>query len=97
MKVLFTDKKLEVLYNTGISKDYPADIIQRFVDKVDYIMQCDNPVTLITIRSLHFEKLKNYSQWTYSIRVNRKRRIIFDIIQYEIQIIAINELSNHYL
>ena len=86
-----------MLYNTGVSKDYPQDIIQRFIDRVDYMMQCNSPITLIGIRSLHFEKLKNYSQWTYSIRVNKKRRIIFDIIQDEIQIIAINELSNHYL
>jgi plasmid maintenance system killer protein len=46
---------------------------------------------------LNFEKLHNYPKWDYSIRINDKRRIIFNInIDWELKVISIEELSNHY-
>jgi len=49
------------------------------------------------IKSHHFEKLKGYEN-LYSIRLNKKYRMEFSINkEYEIKIINIKRISNHYL
>jgi plasmid maintenance system killer protein len=51
---------------------------------------------LRNLRSLNFEKMKNYKIWDYFIRVNKSYRIIFNIIWNEIKIIEVTDFNNHY-
>jgi len=96
MQVEFRDKKLEEIYYTWKSKKFSDEIIIKFIQKINILKNIFNINDLLNLRSLHFEKLKNYKTWDYSIRVNKSYRIVFNIIWNEIKIIEVIELSNHY-
>ena len=96
MELIFKEKKLEKLYNTGISRDFSQEIIIKFIQKINILKNIYTTNDLIRLRSLNFEKLKNYKNWDYSIRLNKGYRIIFNIIWNEIKIIEVTDLNNHY-
>lgn len=97
MIVVFERKILELLYSQWFWFGYHPEIISWYIKKITFLMQARDERDLINFRSLGFEKLKSYSSWAYAIRINKKRRIIFDIIyQWNTKIINITDLTNHY-
>ncbi len=97
MEIIFGDEELKELYTKGKSKIYNKDIINGFFRKMAIFRQIKDEKELYAMNSLHFEKLNNYPKWEYSIRINQKRRIVFNIhLNWEQKIISIEELSNHY-
>jgi plasmid maintenance system killer protein len=60
MELIFKEKKLEKLYNTGISRDFSQEIIIKFIQKINILKNIYTTNDLIRLRSLNFEKLKNY-------------------------------------
>lgn len=96
MELIFKNKKLEDIYNSWLSRDFSKDIVIKFIQKINILKNIYVINDLRNLRSLNFEKLKNYKYWDYSIRVNKWYRIIFNIIWNEINIIEITDLNNHY-
>jgi len=103
MRVIIEDEYLEYLFANGRSKGKPKfnqDIERTFVKRIIQIASAQNTNDLRTIKSLHFEKLSGSYAGKYSIRVNDGFRIILRIekeaADVKIEIICIEELSNHY-
>lgn len=96
MEIVFSDKDLENLYITGFSKTYSKEVILWFFKKVLILKNIKTEQELRNLKSLHYEKLNNYSKWNHSIRINDKYRIIFNILEREVKIIEITDLNNHY-
>ena len=80
---------------------YPDEVLKAFKKRVFQIKQAKNTADLRSIKSLHFEKLKEKKyEGKYSIRLNIAYRIIFRIENHEgnsrLEIICIEEINNHY-
>ena len=98
--------KIENLYLAEIAKDRPLtgkqefsdEVIQAFKRRLFQIRTARNTFELRENKSFHFEKLKGKKyEDKYSIRLNRSYRLIFSIDkQGGIEIIYIEEISNHY-
>ncbi len=74
----FGDKETEKLYITGISKKYPQSIIKTAVRKLDYLNAAKNINDLKIPPGNRLEKLSGMLKGMYSIRRNKKFRIIFN-------------------
>ncbi len=96
MEVIFKDRKLKKIYETWKSKDFSKEIIIKFIQKINILKNIFNINDLKNLRSLNFEKLNNYKDWDFSIRVNKWYRIIFNITWNEIKIIEVTDFNNHY-
>jgi proteic killer suppression protein len=103
MKVIIEDDYLARLYENGQSLDKPkfgSQIELAFIKRVIQIEQAPDTNTLRQIKSLHFEQLKGNFKGKNSIRVKDGFRLIFrvenDGNNKRIEIIAIEELNNHY-
>ena len=80
MRVRFKYKKLEKLYKDEKgAKDYPEEIIVSLMKKLSRIEAASNELDLRSLKSLHYEKLKE-KKWKgcYSIRLNIQYRLIFE-------------------
>lgn len=80
---------------------YPHEVLEAFKRRVSQIKQAKNTADLRSTKSFHFEKLKEKKyEGKYSIRLNIAYRVIFRIENYEgnnrLEIICIEEISNHY-
>ncbi|MBS1528836.1 MAG: type II toxin-antitoxin system RelE/ParE family toxin [Bacteroidetes bacterium] len=103
MRVIIEDEYLEYLYVNGRSKGKPKfsfEIERTFIKRVIQISSAQNSNDLRAIKSLHFEKLSGDYTGKYSIRVNDAFRIILRLEKeaenVRVEIICIEELSNHY-
>jgi toxin HigB-1 len=103
MQVQFDDHFLgEVASKTGYpgKLPFPVEVAAKFKHRIFQIKNARSTRELRNIKSLHFEKLKEKKyEGKYSIRINQAYRIIFRIIDDEsgkIEIICIEEISNHY-
>jgi plasmid maintenance system killer protein len=103
MRVIIEDEYLRALFVNGRSVGIPRfnkEIEERFVKRVIQIEQAANTNDLRMLKSLHFEKLSGSLANKYSIRVNYAFRIIFRIEKdgnnVRVEVIYIDELSNHY-
>ena len=103
MRVIIEDEYLTNLYSNGQAIGKPKfgrDIELAFIKRIIQIEQAANTNTLRALKSLHFEKLSGNLNGKYSIRVNKGFRIIFRIEKdgdnLRLEIICIEELSNHY-
>jgi len=103
MRVIIEDDYLANLYANGKTLGKPKfskDIELGFIKRVIQIEQAVNTNTLRALNSLHFEKLSGKLADKYSIRINDGFRIIFRIEKdgnnLRVEIIYIEELSNHY-
>jgi proteic killer suppression protein len=103
VKVIIEDTYLARLYENEQSEGKPKfniDIELGFIKRIIQIEQANNTNILRSLKSLHFEKLSGNLDGKYSIRINRSFRIIFRIERdnqnVRLEIIAIEELSNHY-
>lgn len=100
MQIIIEDDYLEwVIRNgkeTGKPK-FPREVISGFLRRIAQMKSAKDSNDLRAIKSLHFEKLSGTRKGRYSIRVNKGWRIIFRIDNNErIEILAVEELSNHY-
>ena len=102
MLVTFADEYLEKLYHQQRvpgKPRYDQSVVDVFIRRVDQFIAADNSHELRQLKSLHFEALKGDKQGLYSVRVNRQYRIEFrlnfDQVEH-IEIILIEDLSNHY-
>lgn len=96
MIIKFADKELELIFTTWKSKKFNNDLVYTYVKKVILIQEAQNENDLRNLKSLHFEKLK-WNNSEYSIRLNDKYRLIFEINKHwEIKIILITKISKHY-
>jgi len=102
MRVVIEDQYLSILYNNGKSMGKPKfgqQIELAFIKRVLQMEQAPDTDTLRKIKSLHFEQLKGDLKGKTSIRVKDGFRLIFrvenDGNNKRVEIIAIEELSNH--
>ena len=103
MHVIIEDEYLKALFNDGISagkSQFNREIELGFIKRITQIENAVNTNDLRKIGSLHFEKLSGKLDGKYSIRVNKAYRIIFRIEKdgnnIRLEIICVEELSNHY-
>jgi proteic killer suppression protein len=103
MRVIIEDEYLKALFVNGHSTGKPRfnkNIEEKFIKRIIQIEQAANTNDLRTLKSLHFEKLSGNFANKYSIRINDAFRIIFRIQKdgnnVRVEIIYIEELSNHY-
>ncbi len=101
MEIIFSNKNIQKLYETGKSNKYMLreNIIKDFYKVIAILEASKDIYDLFKTSSLHFEKLKN-SKNEYSARLNKKWRLEFCITWIDekntIGIIYIKEISNHY-
>lgn len=103
MRVIIEDEYLKALFVNGKTLGKPKfnrDVELKFISRVLQISNAYNTNDLRSIGSLHFEKLSGSLEGKYSIRINKAFRIIFRIEKEDdnirLEIICIEELSNHY-
>ncbi|HEY8928895.1 MAG TPA: type II toxin-antitoxin system RelE/ParE family toxin [Mucilaginibacter sp.] len=104
MQVKIEDHFLEEVANLNKvygKSPYPDEVLKIFRRRIFQIKEARNTADLRMIKSLHFEKLKGKKyEGKYSIRLNISYRLIFRIENLEsggkIEIICIEEISNHY-
>jgi len=103
MRVIIEDEYLKALFVNGHSVGKPRfnkEIEEKFIKRVIQIEQAANTNDLRALKSLHFEKLSGNLADKYSVRINDAFRIILRIEKdgnnIRVEIIYIEELSNHY-
>jgi proteic killer suppression protein len=103
MRVIIEDEYLEHLFVNGQSKGKPKfsqEVERTFIKRVIQISSAQNTNDLRAIKSLHFEKLSGDYAGKHSIRVNDSYRVILRIEKeaenLRIEIVCIEELTNHY-
>ncbi len=103
MRVIIEDEYLKELFDKGFTVGKPQfnkEVEEKFVTRITQMEQAANTNDLRALKSLHFEKLSGKLDGKYSIRVNYSFRIIFRIEKngndMRLEIICIEELSNHY-
>lgn len=104
MVVAFDKTYLKELYENGKSSDkkhrYQPDIIQRYINRINYLKKAPSKEALYPIKSLHFESLQGDKKGLFSVKVNNQYRIEFQFYenmeQPILSICNIVELSNHY-
>lgn len=105
MRIIFTQKYLEELYEEGRASGkkyrFQKDIIRRYKNTIDKLKAASRIEELYPIKSLNYEKLSGNKRGLESVRVNDKYRIEFISSTHgdephTITICEIIELSNHY-
>jgi len=103
MRVIIEDEYLKDLYRNSYPTGKPKfnkEIELKFIGRVTQMEKAINTNDLRALKSLHFEKLSGKLDNKYSIRVNEAFRIIFRIEKdgnnMRLEVICIEELSNHY-
>lgn len=102
MEVYFKNSYLEKLCEewpvTGKAR-YSDLVIEKFRKRVQLLERLENSSKLREFKGLHFEALKGDKKGLYSIRVDLRYRLEFAIEKNKVtllEIILINNLSNHY-
>ncbi len=102
MEIVFLNKQLEILYKEGKpTRKYrlPQSLIDKYIERIDFIQAADTVWALRSMRSYHFEKLSGYSN-RYSIRLNKEYRLLFNIEWMDdkqtIGKFEIDKISKHY-
>lgn len=102
MQVVFKDKYLEALYEGREVKGkpkYSEVVLDKFALTVQQIENAEILKDLLKFRGLNFEALKGKLAGLYSVRVDKKYRLIFSLEKDRIlveDIVIIEELSKHY-
>ena len=92
MEIEFKTDEFLSFYTGNYSgkQKFSADIIKRYKDKIEFIIEAENINALSKIRSLNVEKYEDH----WSIRINRQYRIEFDFIKPNT--VVISKISKHY-
>ena len=92
MEVKFISVELWNYYTGNYSgkQKFQEDIIERFKDKIDFIIAAGSINELSKMKSLNIEKIADH----WSARINKKYRIEFDFEKPNT--IIVFKISNHY-
>jgi toxin HigB-1 len=103
MLVIIENDYLKKLYEGSRVKgkpEYNEEIIRGFKKCILKLKNVKDSKDLGNLKSLHFEKLSGNLKGKYSVRINDSYRVIFrlekDGKNERIEIILIEDLSNHY-
>ena len=80
MIVSFSDKGTEAVFHgtpIRLLKRFPADVVRRGVQKLDYLNGASELTDLVVPPGNHLEPLKGDLKGFHSIRVNDQWRIVF--------------------
>lgn len=103
MEIEFRKKELEDLYEGKKvkSKEFKsnATLIRSYIKTVKKIQGATDLNMLKQIKSLNLENLTNHPDGFSSVRIDGKYRLIIELVANEsdeVEIIGIEEISNHY-
>ena len=103
MEIEFRTEELEDLYSGEKvkNKEFKSNpnLIRSYIKTVKMIQAPPNLKILKQISSLNLEKLKNNPQGFSSVRIDGKYRLIIELVMNdseEVEIVGIEEISNHY-
>jgi proteic killer suppression protein len=104
MDIEFKDQELADLYEgriKGGSIGYDKPLVNQFIKTIKMLQSVDKIEQLSTYNGLHYEKLKGSRKGYSSVRINQKYRLIFeeifsDDIPPVVNLLSIDEISNHY-
>jgi len=99
MLVKFNNSYLEKLFTGEPVKGkprYSTVVIEKFKKTILILNNVSSSVELSKFKSLNFEALKGDKKGLYSVRVNDAYRLEFKILKDIIEIVHIEQLSNHY-
>jgi len=92
MRIRFYSVQLYNFYygNYDGKQKFSEIILEKFRDKINYILECQNINELSKFRSLNIEKIEKH----WSLRIDREFRIEFELEKPDIIIIL--KISKHY-
>ena len=105
MEVSFKSQLLVDLYEGNKVKDKEfrsnPNLIKQYVKTVDRLKSVEKIEQLFQFAGLNYEKLKGNYKGSSSVRVSNQYRLIFQEIlsdeePFEVVLLEIEELSNHY-
>jgi proteic killer suppression protein len=105
MEISFKDSKLSDLYEGKKVKDkhyrYSSELINQYIKTIRKLDSITKIEQLYQYTSLNYEKLKGNLKGYSSVRINKQYRLIFEEIlseeePFEVKLLAIEEISNHY-
>jgi toxin HigB-1 len=105
MEIIFNDAELADLYEgkKSTNKLFRSNqqLVKQFVKVINWLRAVKKIEELYQINSLNYEKLKGDWNGYSSVRINLKYRLIFKEIvsneePFEVLLIAVKEISNHY-
>ena len=105
MEILFNDAELGDLYEGKkvTNKFYRSNpqLVKQFIKVINWLRHANKVEQLYQINSLNYEKLQGDWEGYSSVRLNKKYRLIFKEIvsheePFEVLLIAVKEISNHY-
>jgi toxin HigB-1 len=98
VRFAFKDAKLERLYTQGTdASSLPLGVYEAFVDAVTNIALAENERELYALKSNHMERLRGDRKGQYSIRLNKRFRLCFEIIKDKLgNLIWILELVDYH-
>ncbi len=73
----FADKETERLFNTGISRRLPRDILQRAMSRTKYLHLATSPEDVREPLSNRLEAVRGGRAGQWSIRINDQWRLCF--------------------
>ena len=104
MTIRFGKDYLRMLYEEGRCLDkkhrFQPSVIAKYQNRVDILISATRKEDLFPLKALNFEALSGDKQGLFSIRVDLKYRLEFEIEEqdgeFHITICTLHELSNHY-
>lgn len=97
MKRQFHDSRLEAIYLGTKRENFHPEVIGTFRRRIRYIDLAPSFSDIANNPWLYLEKLRGDRKGQYSIRLNKQRRLIFELLDgWGVQVLDILELSKHY-
>ena len=97
MKRQFHDSRLEAIYLGTKRETFHPEVIRLFRRRIRYIDLAPSFSDIANNPWLYLEKLRGDRKGLYSIRLNKQRRLIFELLDgWGVQVLDILELSKHY-
>lgn len=97
MKRKFHDLRLEAIYLGTKRENLHPEVIRIFRRRIRYIALAPSFSDIANNPWLYLEKLKGDRKGQYSIRLNKQRRLILELLDdWGVQVLDILELSKHY-
>lgn len=105
MEILFRNQLLSDLYegkkvNDNRFKSNPT-VVKQYIKTVNKLSAVNNIEDMYSLQSLKYEKLTGDRKGQSSVRINEQYRLIFEEIlsdkePFQVEIFALEEISNHY-
>lgn len=98
MRILFRTKRLERCYedfDLGTRAWGPL-VARRYIERLDLVLAVDDFETLRHQRPLRCHELKGKQKGSWAMDLRDRYRLIFSIERGDLEILRIEEVSNHY-